>query len=256
MKYAPTVLPVMREIRDLVLPHWGNVRSITAKSALPTDLVTELDTAVEAFMTRKLQELYPDIGFVGEEFGGDRTQERFWLMDPIDGTVHFIRGLPFCTSMLALIENGQVTFSVIYDFVNDHMYYAEKGQGAFKDGERIHVSDRGLAEAYYCDEINEAIGNNRELVTRMLDHGARVSLVCAGWEFIMVACGKLDARLAIDPWGKDYDFAPGCLLVAEAGGIVRNFGSDTYDYTNRNFIAASPKVYRDFMEGPFRDWSW
>ncbi len=250
MSYAQTVLPLIREIRPMILPHWGNAGSITAKSASPADLVTELDTSVEAFMTRRLEELYPDIGFVGEEYGGDREQERFWLMDPIDGTAHFIRGLPFCTSMLALIENGEVTFSVIYDFVNDHVYWAEKGQGAFKDEERLYVSERSLPDAYYSYEIQLKKEENREIFHNLLGNGLMLKTISAGWEFAMIAEGKIDARICIDPYGKDYDFAPGSLLVQEAGGIVRNIGSDTYDYKNLNFIAAAPKVYRDLVEGP------
>jgi myo-inositol-1(or 4)-monophosphatase len=252
MPYNQTILPLMREIRPMVLPHWGNAGSITAKSASPADLVTELDTAVEAFMTRKLLELYPDIGFVGEEFGGDREQSRFWLMDPIDGTAHFIRGLPFCTSMLALIEDGEVTFSVIYDFLNDQMYWAEKGLGAFCDDRRLHVSERELPDAYYSYEINLRKDENTALFARLFGKGLMVKTISAGWEFAMVADGKLDARICIDPYGKDYDFAPGTFLVKEAGGIVRNIGSETYDYRNLNFIAAAPKVYRDLVEGPFR----
>lgn len=60
----------------------------------------------------------------------------------------------------------------------------------------------------------------------------------------MVASGKLDARIQFDPWGYDYDFAAGSLLVAEAGGVVTNINSSEYDYRNLDFIAASPKVYK------------
>ena len=242
----------MREIRPMILPFWGNAGKTTSKSASPVDCVTELDTAVELFMTSKLKELYPDIGFVGEEYGGDRTQSRYWLMDPIDGTAHFVRGLPFCTSMLALIEDGQVTFSVIYDFINDVMYWAQKGQGAFKDDVRLHVSNRTLQEAYYSAEINLKNEDGLALFGRLFGNGIIVKTISAGWEFVMVAEGKLDARICVNPYGKDYDFAPGSLLVAEAGGIVRNIGSDAYDFQNLNFIAAAPQVYNDLIEGPLK----
>jgi len=75
-------------------------------------VVTKLDTDVEEFVSDELTKIYPDIGFVGEEHGGNREAARFWIMDPIDGTGHFIRGLPFCTSMIALVEDGHVNFSV------------------------------------------------------------------------------------------------------------------------------------------------
>lgn len=74
--------------------------------------------------------------------------------------------------------------------------------------------------------------------------------ICAGTEFAMVAMGKLEGRVCFDPYGKDYDFAPGSLLVSEADGIVANIGSSDYDYTNLNFIAANPVVYKELTEGP------
>jgi fructose-1,6-bisphosphatase/inositol monophosphatase family enzyme len=65
----------------------------------------------------------------------------------------------------------------------------------------------------------------------------------------MVASGKLDGRIMLDPYGKDYDLLPGALLVAEAGGVVANIGSSNYDYKNFNFIAANPAVYHDLTDG-------
>ena len=72
----------------------------------------------------------------------------------------------------------------------------------------------------------------------------------SGFEFAMVASGKLDGRLCFDSYGKDYDFAPGSLLVEEAGGVVANIGSREYDYRNGNFIAANPLVFKQLTEGP------
>ncbi|RJQ37810.1 hypothetical protein C4552_00230 [Candidatus Parcubacteria bacterium] len=67
---------------------------------------------------------------------------------------------------------------------------------------------------------------------------------------MLVAEGKLDARIAFDPWGYDYDFASGVLLIAEAGGRVTNIGSTTYDYRNTNFIAANPVIFEELTKGP------
>jgi myo-inositol-1(or 4)-monophosphatase len=136
------VLPIVRRTRDMLLPGYGRIGELARKAGNAHSVVTELDHAVEAFLSAELQELDPDIGFVGEECGGDANAERFWLCDPIDGTVHYLRGMPYCTVMLALIEGHQVQLAAIYDFVHDIIYHAERGQGAFANGERIRVSDR------------------------------------------------------------------------------------------------------------------
>ena len=114
---ANSVLPLIRKTREMLRPFYGNVEAVEYKSERGHDAVTELDRKVETFLEAELHILYPDISFAGEEYGGDREVPRLWLCDPIDGTSHFIRGLPYCTVMLALIEEGQVNFGVIYEFV-------------------------------------------------------------------------------------------------------------------------------------------
>jgi myo-inositol-1(or 4)-monophosphatase len=248
MSYKDTVLPIIRATREITLPHWGTAEVIDKKTEAAGDVVTELDKKVEKFLREKLAEVHPDIKFVGEEEGGDRTAERFWLVDPIDGTGHYVRGLPFSTTMLALIEHGQVTFSVIYDFLNDDIYFAEKGKGAYKNDTPIRVSDRTLKDSYLCLEGKVAKEYNQKYFGKIIEKACYMSTVNCGWEFIMIASGKLDGRISFDPWGYDYDFAPGSLLVAEAGGVVTNIGSTEYDYTNIDFIAAGPKVYDEIVE--------
>lgn len=250
MTYQDIVLPILRQNRELLLSGWGTAAVTHQKDESAVNVVTELDIAVEEHVSQELALAYPDIGFVGEEHGGDRTAERFWLMDPIDGTAHYIRGLPFSTSMLALIENGQVTFSAIYDFVQDDMYWAVRGGGAYRNEERLHVSDRSLAESYIGWESHIEHPENMELFMKIREKTILFKAVVAGWEYMMVASGKLDARITFDAYGKDYDFAPGSLLVSEAGGIVSNIGLDTFDYRNTSFIAANPRMYAELTEGP------
>ncbi|HYF29279.1 MAG TPA: inositol monophosphatase [Candidatus Paceibacterota bacterium] len=249
MDFAVTVLPVLSGLRDILMPHWGNVEVLKEKGAGAHDIVTELDIAVEERTRTELAELYPDIAFVGEEGGGDRTADRLWLMDPIDGTGHYLRGLPFCTSMLAYIEAGQVRFSAIYDFVNDRVYWAERGKGAYCNGDRLGVSNRKLRESYVAWESNQSEAANRELTQLLRQETNLFNSINAGWEMAMVASGKLDARICFEPYGKDYDFAPGSLLVEEAGGVVANVGTTTYDYRNTSFIAAGPTLYQELTEG-------
>lgn len=248
MLYKNLVLPIIRKTRTISLPGWGCCEIIDIKNAHPASIVTETDGAVEDFLKKELYAVYPDIAFVGEENGGNRNAEKFWLVDPIDATGHYMRGLPFTTTMLALIDNGEVVFSVIYDFINDIAYWAEKGEGAYKNDERIYVSSRTLAESYVGVEIRAQEGRNNTLLKNLDRKMGSFSSISAGWEFAMIACGKMDGRIMVDPFGKDYDFAPGSLLVKEAGGIVTNLGVETYDYRDTNCIVANPKVHTELSK--------
>ena len=249
MNYQDRVLPILRETRSLLMSGWGNAAVTHQKTESAVSVTTKLDVELEQIVSAKLKAAYPDIEFVGEEMNGNRLAQRFWLMDPIDGTGIFIRGLPFCTTMLALIEEGQVIFSVIYDFINDIAYWAHKGQGAFRDKERLQVSNRSLRQAYTSWETHLDKDENKPIFYALRNRTALFKTLTAGWELAMIASGKLDARVTFDPYGSDYDFAPGALLVAEAGGVVANLGSKEYDYRNVNFIAANPIIYKELTEG-------
>jgi histidinol-phosphatase len=247
---SKTILSLIRTTRPMLLPHWGTAETLRHKTEAAVSVVTQLDEDIEHYLAESLKKIDPTIEFAGEEFGGNRTAERFWLADPIDGTAHFIRGLPFCTTMLSLIEEGQVVFSVIYDFINDIAYHAEKGKGAYQNGQPIHVSERTISDSYIAWETHMDKPKNMETVLRLREQCMLFKTISAGYEFIQVATGRLEARICFDPYGGDYDYAPGTLLVAEAGGIVANLGKTSYDYRNLNFIAANPHVFRALTEGP------
>ncbi|HCB35169.1 MAG: hypothetical protein A2W52_04040 [Candidatus Taylorbacteria bacterium RIFCSPHIGHO2_02_49_25] len=263
LEFSSVVLSIIRRVREMLLPQYGKVEFQAKKSDRAHDTVTQADISVEEYYKKELAACYPDIAFVGEETGGNRAAKRFWLVDPIDGTSHFIRGMPFCTSQLACIENGRVVFAAIYDFVNDIMYHAERRRGAFANGEPIRVSARSFQGSYLAWETHLDKQENMSRFLRLREHCLLFKAGCSGFEFAMVASGKLDGRLCFDPHGKDYDFAPGSLLVAEAGGIVANIGLPAhvlprknssglrdYDYRNLNFIAANPLVFKELTEGP------
>lgn len=213
-------------------------------------VVTELDLLVENQLKTELAKVDPSIGFGGEETGIDTTQKTFWLVDPIDGTEPFIRGLPFSTNMVALIDNGKPVMGIIYNFFLDEYYLAMEGRGAFCNGHAIHVSDRPLGRSYVI-----ATGNWGKL--RMPHIGPHLrtrvagmpKLHASGCEATYIARGSLDGAIiagAKGPW----DFAAGSILIQEAGGRVENWDSDNYDYRNMQFVASNPVIFdglKDFL---------
>ena len=104
---------------------FGNVKLLKHKE--DQSVVTQLDIDTEASIEKKLRTHDSAIGFAGEESGVRTKADRFWLLDPIDGTQHFLRGIPFCTTMLALIEDRQVVLSVIYNFVTGELFTGSSG---------------------------------------------------------------------------------------------------------------------------------
>lgn len=241
-QFFQPIIEAVRESGEILRPHFGAVEVLRNKGAYGNDVVTELDFRVEDFLRDRFKKIDPTIGFWGEERGKTGDEERFWLVDPIDGTAHFERGIPFCTTMVALVDKGEVVFSIINNFSQNLLYLAEKGKGAFCNEEKLGVSTRKTEEAYVLYEINIEKKDNLAKMIALHKRFVLLHTINCGFEFAMVASGKLEARVLIDPWGKEWDFAPGSLLVSEAGGTVRNLGSETYDYRNKDFIAGSPHI--------------
>lgn len=235
------------ELSDVLVAAAGKISHI--KKLNPYDLLTELDVAVEDRITEHLSKLDPSIAVVGEERGGDRSAARYWLIDPIDGTIHFVRGNPFYCIMLALIVDKIPVVSIIYNFATRELFYAVKGYGAYRNGEPLQASDRPLREAIVQTEINLHTEHNLKLQQKLSKEFRLLSLFCPGYEYSMIASGKAEARICIDPFGKDYDFAPGALLVQEAGGVAKNLSGEDFKTTDRNFIVASSEsVYRGLID--------
>jgi myo-inositol-1(or 4)-monophosphatase len=239
---------LLEELRPQLLGAQGNIEHHLKndKSA-----VTEMDVMVENRLRDMLAQLDPAIGFAGEETGADLEQKTFWLVDPIDGTEPFIRGLPFATNMIALIDQGQPVFSIIYNFSLGDFYMAIKGKGATCNGHPIKVSNRTLDRAFIC--LARIRGEHAHKNASIMDQLQQkviglVKMRASGYEFACIASGALEARICFNPLGGPWDYAPGTLLIQEAGGRVGNIGASGYDYRNGNFIASNQVVFDELME--------
>lgn len=249
MRYADIVLPLLRDVCAPLKPAWGSAKAFPKESHKAGDIVTALDISTEEAARAALAKAFPDIAFAGEEQGGERG-ERYWLMDPIDGTRRFAAGEEGCTSQLALIERGEVVSAAIYDFLRDDMYWAEKGIGAFCNSAPIHVSERGLHDGLVGWEMRLEREDDKVAFAKLEALTRFERFRVAGDSFVKVARGDAEGHIVSDGWGQDYDFAPGTLLVAEAGGVVANIGSRAFTLSNLRFVATNPRVFAELTEGP------
>ena len=255
---TPDLYQALKIARDAVVTaglelkkYYGNVEVLSKGDGDSVGgVVTELDRKTEQYLAKELGKFSSEIGFRGEEFGVQSEADTTWLVDPIDGTAHFIRGLPFCTTMVALIEKGEVVMSVIHDFINDNTYWAIKGEGAYCNDERIFVSNRTLAQSLLSFETRLEKPKNYEKYLNVRKHAGIVTTINCGFEFAMIASGKLDGRIGLEPYGMDWDFAPGSLLVTEAGGVAVNIGKSTYNYKNHDYLITNVAVHEELTQGP------
>lgn len=232
------VVQVFKGFREELLSVFGNVPFTRKSDASP---VTEWDVKVEETLRDTLRKAFPDVGFHGEETGTIGNEDTYWLVDPIDGTSSFIRGLPFSTNMAALVQDGHVTAAVIYDFVNDSLYTAIKGKGAFKNGQPIKVNnDRIPGGLVIYSLTRQKFGLLQEAMAEL---GVRLLLPmgAAGHHYIMLAEGKIDGVVVLNSTNGLHDNAPGLLIVEEAGGVLLPY-DDKQGVYRKEFIVGSQTV--------------
>jgi myo-inositol-1(or 4)-monophosphatase len=236
------VAEVFKDLRSDLLSAFGKVEHTRKSDRSP---VTEWDVKVETTLSAALKEAFPNVGFEGEETGHSGDASTYWLVDPIDGTSSFIRGLAYSTNMAALVHEGKVLAAVIYDFVNDVLYTAQKGKGAFKDGQPIKVKERQAGNLVAYSFTRNTFGLIREA---MQEVGIRALLImgAAGHTYAMLAEGKIDGIIALNVKMGAYDNAPGMLLAEEAGAIVLNYDEKTG--VNRQEFIIGSTTFTDLVE--------
>ena len=205
------------------LAHRGFGTSATSMKGVH-DVVTAMDREVERFIRDAIARRYPDDAIIGEEDGG-RDGERLWLIDPIDGTANYARGLPrYCVS-IGYLERGVPTIGAIYDPSHDWLYSAATGEGAWRDGARISVSavaEMAAATVECGWSTRRTTDDYIALLSRVMAAGCAIRRAGSGaLGLVDVATGSSEAycELHINSW----DCAAGIVLVTEAGGFVNDF---------------------------------
>ena len=184
--------------------------------------VTDADKAVERAIIDAIAAKYPSDGVVGEEFGTSGSKDRYWVIDPIDGTKNFLRGVPTWATLIALVENEQVVASVVSCPALYRRWYATAGGGAFvvegnSPARKLAVSKVSVikdASIAYSDF--QGWGARRQPFEKLLDSAWRTRGLGDFWSHMLVAEGAVD--VAIEPSLALWDMAALDLIVREAGG--------------------------------------
>ena len=245
------IISIVRQAGEIVLSA-HDVWSQTHEKTSAADLVTEYDLAVERFLKEKLPPLVPGSLFFGEEEKENASPLTGWvfIVDPIDGTTNFVRGLKHSAISVALAHDGAVEYGVVYDPYKDEIFSAKRGGGAFLNGRPIRVSERpldqgvfGMGTAIYDRQfIAPTMRLTEQLFRRSCDFRR---LGAAALDLCGVACGRLDLffEYSLSPW----DHAAGGLILTEAGGVLSTLEGKPMDYARRCSVWASNRVNGDIL---------
>ena len=211
------------------------------------DVVTEADLLSNTYIVDAIKKQYPDHGILSEETGEEVTQSPYqWIIDPLDGTFNFATSIPIFGVIIGLAKNNVVEMGCIYDPMQDELFYAKRGAGAFLNGKQISCSQKSeIPDSAGLYSANQG-PQKFTLSKRVIEMGEQERLVINSWgchafSLAQVASGRRDWCLS--PSAGTWDYAAGSLILSEAGCNVTNLEGKPWSITDKNMLAANPILH-------------
>ncbi len=249
-QFLEVAIEAAREAGALLLAEYDRPQNITYKGEV--DIVTESDRRSEALVVGRLRRYFPQHEIVAEEgSGGPTGNARYrWHVDPLDGTTNFAHGYPCFAVSIGLLEEGEPIVGAVFNPVSRELFSAARGEGAYLDHKRIHVSTIDtLATSLLCtgfppDQRHQQTNIAYYAGYTLRSHGVRRD-GSAALDLCSVACGRFEAFWEFGL--KSWDTAAGVLLVKEAGGMVTDFLGKPYHPGDRVMLASNGCIHSEMQ---------
>ena len=223
----------------VIIRDFGELENLQVSKKGPRDFVTKTDKRVENILIEELTKSKRNYSFITEETGKiiNENKDFSWVIDPIDGTINFLHGVPHFAISIALQKNGEIISGLIFDPIKDEIFYAEKNNGSFFNNNRIRVSNKS--------NIDECIfASNNEGIKSIYPKLNLRNTGCAALDLAYVGCGRFDGYFhnKINLW----DIAAGKIIIEEAGGKVNDI--DRFKFNKIDIRAANPNIYGKMLK--------
>ena len=251
-------LRAARKAGEIISHAYNDLDKIDVEVKDRNDFVTEVDRAAEEAIIASLKKSYPDHGFYGEESGlqegKGEGKDYLWIIDPLDGTTNFIKGIPQFAVSIACQYRGRLEHAVILDPLKEEEFCASRGHGATLNSKRIRVGNNksldgaliGTGIPFTTPAINH-LDNYLNMMRVLLGDTAGIRRAgAAALDLAYVACGRLDAFWEIGL--NNYDMAAGVLIIQEAGGLVGDFKGGHHFMENRQVVAGNARCFKEVLK--------
>lgn len=242
-----------RAAGNVISLNFDDSTNVSVQEKSKNDLVTNVDRECEKLICETILKSYPDHCVRGEEFGivGNTDSDFEWIIDPLDGTTNFFKGIPHVAVSIGLRIKGVTTVGVVFDPIRNELFTAARGEGAQLNGRRIRVGEaRSLDGAIIATSFPHRkrgfMEDYKKILFRIFNKCADIRRAgTASLDLAYVAAGRLEGyfELCLYPW----DFCAGELLVREAGGIVTDFAGGTDYYQSGNIVCGNPAVLKSLI---------
>ena len=229
---------------------FGEIEKLQISAKGPGDFVTNADKRSEKIIIEELLKAHPDYGILSEESGviNKNNLDKRWIIDPIDGTMNFLKGVPHFAISIAYEEEGEIVCGLVFDPIKDELFVAEKGNGAFLNNSRIRVTNKKkLFESYLTTGGPKF---NSKYKSKIFDEYLKISNIvnapirkfgCASLDLAYVACGRFDGSWQ---WELSYwDIAASIIIVKEAGGYIDFLDNQGKNSVKKNVIATNSAIH-------------
>ena len=241
-----------RRAGDMIVRALDKLDTLQAIEKGRNDYVTEVDRQAEAAIIEIISKAYPDHSILAEESGHADGNEYQWIIDPLDGTLNFIHGMPHFAVSIALQVKGRTELGVIYDPIRQELFTCIRGAGARLDDKRIRVTtcktlEKALIGTGFPFRKDQPDDLYMETFTRIQQQVSGIRRPGAAvLDLAYVAAGRFDGFWEIGL--KSWDMAAGALMILEAGGLVADLsgGSDYLDCGN--IVAGNPKIFKALLQ--------
>ena len=240
----------MKASRSLIRD-FGEIENLQVLEKGPGDFVSSADKRTEKILIDELQKSHPEYGIVAEEKGiiNKSNKKNRWIIDPIDGTMNFLNGVPQFAISIGYEEDGEIKCGVIFNPIMNEMFCAEKGNGAYLNNTRIRVSNKKkINNALLVTGGPEVSSKNKDKIfSEYINVSKNVSNIrkfgSAALDMAYVACGRFDGY-----WQRElnyWDIAAGIIILKEAGGFVNFFEDDTSSPLIKNILATNANIHEE-----------
>ncbi len=233
--------------------YFGKDLDVKIKS-MNADFQTKADTNSEAAILEIINKEFPDYNIFAEETGiTDRGSEYTFYIDPLDGSNNFVKGVPYYSACIGLVKGKEIVFGVVYDPMLDRVWWAEKGEGAYFNNQKIHVNSvDDMKKATINHNCSYLVDKNEEISIEKKLYELGVRRVIDYWspalDFCLLASGKIEG--VVNDGCEIYDFIAGKVICTEAGGRLTNFkGEEEKDPTNTTFVISNnTKIHEGLLK--------
>jgi len=233
---------------------FGELENLQVSSKGPGDFVSSADKRTEKIIIEELQKAHPEYGIITEETGiiNKTNIKNRWIIDPIDGTMNFLNGIPQFAISVGYEEDNEIKSGVIFNPITNEMFCAEKGNGAYLNNSRIRVSNKKkLSDAMLVTGGPKSSSKIKDKIfSEYINVSNNVSNVrkfgSASLDMAYVACGRFDGY-----WQRElnyWDIAAGIVIIKEAGGFVDFFEDDPITPLKKNILATNSKIHDEIRD--------